>query len=181
MSRSPATVLLAVGGGIAAYKSAVICSRLVQQQYEVRVVMTRSAEQFVGSATFAALSGQPVGTESAPTDRYPTGAHIELAKDLDLMVVAPATANLIGKFANGIADDLASTIYLQRSCPVLLAPAMSASMWSKSAVQRNCKQLEEDGCDFVGPEEGWLSCRATGAGRMSEPDSIVERVFALLR
>lgn len=180
MSQSPATVLLAVGGGIAAYKSAVLCSRLVQLGYEVRVAMTRSAEQFVGPPTFAALSGQAVGTDSSSSSHYPTGAHIELARNLDLMIVAPATANLLGKFAHGIADDLVSTIFLQRECSVLLAPAMSASMWSKAAVQRNLAQLQQDGCESVGPEEGWLSCRATGSGRMSEPESILQRVQATL-
>lgn len=180
MSQSPATVLLAVGGGIASYKSAILCSRLVQLGHEVRVVMTRSAEQFVGSATFAALSGQSVGTDASSANHYPTGAHIELADGLDLMIVAPATANLLGKFTHGIADDLVSTIYLQRECPVLLAPAMSASMWGKASVERNVLQLREDGCDIVGPDEGWLSCRAKGAGRMSEPDVILERALVTL-
>lgn len=180
MSRSPATVLLAVGGGIAAYKSAILCSRLVQLEHDVRVVMTKSAEQFVGAATFAALSGQRVATDTIDHNSYPAGPHIELARGVDLMIVAPATANLIGKFANGIADDLTSTLYLQRVCPVLMAPAMSASMWDKSSVQRNIEQLRADGCEFVGPEEGWLSCRVRGAGRMSEPDSILERAKLIL-
>ncbi len=180
MSATPANILLAVGGGIASYKSAVLCSRLVQLGHDVRVVMTKSAEQFVGSATFSALSGQQVATATFDSDHYPTGAHIELAKGLDLMVVAPATANLLGKLAHGIADDLTSTLYLQRECKVLLAPAMSSSMWAKPSVQRNIAQLQQDGCHFVGPDEGWLSCRAKGKGRMSEPEAILSNAIALI-
>ena len=180
MSQTPATVLLAVGGGIAAYKTAVLCSRLVQLGHEVRVVMTPSAQRFVGPPTFAALSGRPVGIDSFDSEQYPTGAHIELAKALDLMIVAPATANLIGKFANGIADDLISTLYLQCDCQVLLAPAMSELMWSKPSLQRNVQQLRADGCQLIGPEEGWLSCRSRGAGRMSEPEDILEKARDIL-
>ena len=96
------------------------------------------------------------------------------------MIVAPATANLIGKFANGIADDLISTLYLQCDCQMLLAPAMSELMWSKPSVQRNVQQLRADGCQLIGPEEGWLSCRSRGAGRMSEPEDILEKARDIL-
>tara|TARA_R110002049_G_scaffold4601_4_gene31815 strand:- start:37401 stop:37973 length:573 start_codon:yes stop_codon:yes gene_type:complete len=173
---APRRILLAVGGGIAAYKSAIVCSRLVQSGYDVRVAMTDSAKNFIGAATMSALSGKSAVSDSFDTDRFPLGAHIELARDVDLMVVAPATANLLGKFAHGIADDLVSTLYLQVDCPVLLAPAMSDPMWNKPSVRRNVETLRGDGVQFVGPESGWLSCRVRGEGRMSEPDSIVNAI-----
>jgi len=179
MSVSGRAILLAVGGGVAAYKSAFLCSRLAQCGYDVRVAMTRSATQFVGVSTFAALSGKMVGTDVFEPAHHPLGAHIELADGCDLMLVAPATANLLSKFTSGQADDLVSTLYLQAACPVLIAPAMSASMWSKPAVQRNVTQLRDDGCHFVGPNTGWLSCRVSGDGRMSEPNEILDAAETL--
>ena len=180
MSDTRRAIVLAVGGGIAAYKSAFLCSRLVQGGYDVRVALTRSALNFVGVSTFSALSGQRVATQVFDPDQHPLGAHIELAKGCELMIVAPATANLISRFALGQADDLVSTLYLQLASPVLLAPAMSASMWNKPAVQRNVACLRDDGCHFVGPSSGWLSCRDTGDGRMSEPNEILEAAEALV-
>jgi len=166
-------VVLGVGGGIAAYKAATLCSRLAQAGHEVRVVMTAAALQFVGKATFSALSARPVATDSFEPSTWPLGPHIELVDGADLVVVAPATANILAQFAGGLANDLLSTLYLQASCPVLLAPAMSNQMWSKTAVQRNVARLREDGCQLVGPESGWLSCRQKGEGRMSEPETIL--------
>ncbi len=180
MSQQGRAILLAVGGGIAAYKSAIVCSRLVQAGFDVRVAMTKAAIEFVGPPTFAALSGKPVATQVFE-NHLPLGAHIELADDADLMLVAPATANLMAKFAGGVADDLVSTTYLQVRCPVLLAPAMSDVMWAKPSVQRNLDQLREDGCHFVGPESGWLSCRAAGEGRMSDPDQIVAAATEIMK
>jgi phosphopantothenoylcysteine decarboxylase len=180
MSIDRRVILLAIGGGIAAYKSAFLCSRLVQLGHEVRVAMTLSATQFVGVQTFAALSGRAVATDSFTPDHHPLGPHIELAEEIDLMIVAPATANLLAKFAHGTADDLVSTLYLQRQSRVLLAPAMSANMWSNRSVERNVAQLREDGCHLVGPGEGWLSCRVKGVGRMSEPDEIIEAAKSIL-
>ncbi|QDV65761.1 flavoprotein [Crateriforma conspicua] len=179
-SASSRTVLLAVGGGIAAYKVATVCSRLSQAGHQVRVAMTESATQFVGPATFAALSGSAVAGDAIDPHSRPLGPHIELADGIDLMLIAPATANLMAKFAVGIADDLISTTYLQVTAPVLLAPAMSDIMWEKPAVQRNVQRLRDDGCHFVGPETGWLSCRASGTGRMSEPETIVQAAQDLL-
>lgn len=181
MSRPRRAVLLAVGGGIAAYKSAFLCSRLAQDGYDVRVAMTESATRFIGPATLAALSGNPVATGSFEEERYPLGAHIELARDLDLMIIAPATANLVAKLAHGVADDLITTLYLQVDAPVLIAPAMSDPMWRKPAVGRNMAQLREDGCHVTGPESGWLSCRVLGQGRMSEPEAILESAKTLLQ
>lgn len=179
MNSQRRAILLAIGGGIAAYKSAFLCSRLVQGGFDVRIAMTRAATEFIGTPTLAALSGNPVAIDMFDAG-YPLGPHIELADQIDLMIVAPATASLLARFATGRADDLVSTIYLQAQCPVLLAPAMSAPMWSKPAVQRNVAQLREDGCHFVGPASGWLSCRVTGEGRMSEPEEIREAGEALL-
>ena len=179
MSDMRRAIVLAVGGGIAAYKSAFLCSRLVQNGHEVRVALTKASLNFVGASTFSALSGRSVATEVFQSDQHPLGAHIELARGCDLMIVAPATANLMSRFALGLADDLVSTLYLQLRSPVLLAPAMSDSMWNKPAVQRNVACLREDGCHFVGPSAGWLSCRASGQGRMSEPNEILEAAEAL--
>lgn len=178
-SNEPGRVLLVVGGGIAAYKSAVLCSRLVQAGHQVQTVMTRSATEFLGAATLAALSGRPVGLDGFDS-RYPLGSHIELTRDVGLMIVAPATANLIAKFALGIADDLASTLYLQNTAPVLVAPAMSDPMWKKPAVVRNVSQLGDDGCQIIGPDSGWLSCRVKGVGRMVDPEAIFERAAEIL-
>jgi phosphopantothenoylcysteine decarboxylase/phosphopantothenate--cysteine ligase len=180
MSQSGRSVLLAIGGGIAAYKSAFLCSRLVQCGYQVRVAMTESATEFVGVSALAALSGRAVGLDTFERGRFPLGAHIELAEGVDLMLVAPATANLMSKFAQGIADDLVSTLYLQVTAPVLIAPAMSSAMWDKPSVRRNVERLRADGCHFVGPESGWLSCRVSGEGRMSEPDDILKAAEELL-
>ena len=179
MNKKGRAILLAVGGGIAAYKSAMLCSRLAQDGYDVRAAMTESASQFIGPPTLAALSGRSVAA-NVFSDAHPLGTHIEVARDLDLMIVAPATANLMAKFAGGIADDLVSTLYLQVECPVLLAPAMSAAMWNKAAVQRNVDQLRDDGCHLVGPESGWLACRVSGDGRMSEPEQILAAAETVL-
>ena len=180
MSNPGRVILLAVGGGIAAYKSAMLCSRLAQDGHDVRTAMTDSATKFLGPPTLAALSGKPVAINGFNAQKHPLGAHIELSSQLDLMIVAPTTANLLAKFAGGIADDLISTVYLQRMCPVLLAPAMSNAMWEKPAVQRNVEQLTADGCHVVGPESGWLSCREKGPGRMSEPDQILVAAMKVL-
>jgi phosphopantothenoylcysteine decarboxylase len=174
-------IVLGVGGGIAAYKSATVCSRLVQAGFEVRVVMTHAATRFVGPQTFAALSGRSVATDSFEPATWPLGPHIEVADGASLVIVAPTTAGLLGQFAHGLANDLLATLYLQATCPVLLAPAMSSAMWSKPAVQRNVEQLRMDGCHFVGPESGWLSCRQLGDGRMSEPEHIVAAVVQLVK
>lgn len=180
MSQQGRAVLLAIGGGIAAYKSAFLCSRLVQCGYDVRVAMTRAATEFIGTPTLAALSGRPVAVEMFDPAGHPLGPHIELAEGVDLMVVAPATADVLSRFASGRAEDLISALYLQVVCPVLVAPAMSAAMWSKPSVQRNVEQLREDGCQLVGPASGWLSCRVSGEGRMSEPEDILKEAELLL-
>jgi len=165
-------IVVAVGGGNAAYKAAALTSSLVQAGAGVSVVLTRNAQKFVGAATFAALTSRPVAHRSFDPGRFPLGAHIELAQRADLVVVAPATADVLAKAACGLADDLLSTLLLCAECPVMMAPAMNAAMWAKSAVQRNANQLTTDGVEIIAPEEGWLSCRQTGTGRMAEPETI---------
>ena len=151
-------LVVGVSGGIAAFKAAAVVSKMAQAGAEVSVVMTSAAEKFVGSATFAALSGRPVATESFDA-RYPLGAHIELAESADLLCVAPATANTLAKFAMGTADDLLSTLYLCFRGPVWVAPAMNDRMWEHPATHRNVEQLRNDGVHFIDPADGWLSCR----------------------
>lgn len=168
-------VLVGICGGIAAYKSAMLVSQLAQAGQQVRVVTTAAAREFIGEATLAALSGQPVLCESF--DRaFPLGPHIELARWADVLCVAPATANFLAKAAQGLADDLLSTLYLCFEGPVLIAPAMNCEMWQKPAVQRNVSQLRADGVELIDPQEGWLSCRVRGVGRMAEPPVIAAAV-----
>jgi phosphopantothenoylcysteine decarboxylase/phosphopantothenate--cysteine ligase len=177
---SPREVIVGVSGGIAAYKTAGLVSQLVQSGAGVSVVLTSSAREFIGPATFAALTGRPVYEHVFDNQRYPLGAHIELAERADLLCIAPATANLLAKAAHGMADDLLSTLLLSFTGPVLLAPAMNCEMWEKRSVQRNVAQLREDGVHFVDPEEGWLSCRKRGVGRMAAPETILAAIDQLL-
>ncbi len=172
-------IVVGISGGIAAYKVATLISRLVQSGNQVSVALSPSALQFVGPATFSALCNQPPVVDSFDP-RYPLGPHIELVEGADLVVFAPATAHLIGSCAHAMADGLLSTMYLHAECPILFAPAMSAPMWEKPSVQRNVQQLIDDGVEIVGPEEGWLSCRRKGMGRMAEPETILTRCEALL-
>ena len=171
-------ILVGVTGGIAAYKTAALVSQLVQSGSFVTVVMTASAEKFIGAATFAALTGRPVSTAVFDDARHPLGAHIELAQRAELLCVAPATADFLAKCAYGLADDLLSTLYLCFRGPVIVAPAMNVQMWEKPAVQRNVQQLRSDGISIVDPEEGWLSCRQVGAGRMAAAERIMEAIAA---
>ena len=173
-------IIVGVTGGIAAYKTAMLVSRLVQNGTGVTVVMTEAARQFIGEATFAALTGRPVATKIFDEGSYPLGVHIELAEKRDLLVVAPASADFLAKAAGGQADDLLTTLYLAFSAPVLMAPAMNTAMWEKPAVQRNVAQLRADGVQFVDPESGWLSCRQVGSGRMAEPEKILAAIAARL-
>jgi phosphopantothenoylcysteine decarboxylase len=143
--------------------------------------MTHAARKFVGPATFRALTGRPVAMDVFDRGKFPLGAHIELAEKADLLCVAPASANLLAKAANGLADDLLSTLLLSFDGPVLLAPAMNSAMWAKRAVQRNVTTLRGDGCHFVDPQEGWQSCRRTGMGRMAEPVDIQAAIDRLIK
>lgn len=168
-------IVIAVTGGVAAFKSAALTSQLVQNGHSVQAVMTESAQKFLGPATLMALTGRPVATELFdPT--MPLGAHIELARDAKLLCVAPATANFLAGAAHGAADDLLSTLYLCFTGPVIVAPAMNVEMWNQPSVQRNIEQLRSDGVHFVDPQEGWLSCRQKGMGRMADPDTIAKAI-----
>ncbi len=169
-------ILLGVTGGIAAYKSADLCSRLMQEGNAVSVVMTRSAERFIGKTTFEALTGRPVHRRLFAPAEHHLGEHIGLVRRAELLVIAPASANCLAKISHGIADDLLSTIALSFTGPALLAPAMNSDMWEKPSVQRNVQQLKEDGYHVVEPGAGWLSCGQVGPGRMAEPAEIFEKI-----
>ncbi len=169
-------ILLGICGGVAAYKSADLVSQLVKQGDNVSVVMTKSAEEFIGPATFEALTNRPVHRSLFSPQEHFLGEHIGLARRADLLLIAPATANIIGKLAHGIADDLLTTLALAATCPLLVAPAMNVEMWNKPAVQRNISQLEQDGLRIISPGEGWLSCGMTGKGRMAEPAQLLEAI-----
>ncbi|HEY4259893.1 MAG TPA: phosphopantothenoylcysteine decarboxylase [Schlesneria sp.] len=173
-------LLLGVTGGIAAYKTADLCSKLVQAGASVSVVMTEAAEQFIGATTFEALTGRPVHRGLFQPSEHFRGEHIGLAQRGDLMIVAPATANYLAQVANGFAGDLLSTLALTITCPLLLAPAMNCEMWAKPSVQRNVDQLRADGVLFAEPGSGWLSCGQVGAGRMAEPVEILEAIDRIL-
>lgn len=173
----PPRVLLAVCGGIAAYKSCEIVRRLTDAGCQVRVMMTRNAERFVGRLTFATLSSQPVTVDPLETREIGGTEHIDLTLWADLALVAPATANTIGKVANGIADDFVSTTLCSFNKPVIWAPAMNHRMWANPAVLRNVQWLRQQGATIVEPGEGYLACGETGAGRLAEVDTIVQTVL----
>jgi phosphopantothenoylcysteine decarboxylase/phosphopantothenate--cysteine ligase len=179
-------VALGVSGGIAAYKAAELVRRLQQDRLEVQVVMTRSAQQFVTPLTFAALSGRKVITEmfaepgQAPANIDSAIEHIAVAQSIDLLVIAPATANTIARLASGIADDFLSTLYLATKVPVIIAPAMNVNMWEHPATQENLEKLRARGVHVVEPDEGYLACGMTGAGRLAGVESIARKVCELL-
>lgn len=173
-------IILGVTGGVAAYKAADLCSRLVQAGARVSVVMTSSSRRFIGPTTFEALTNRPVHWKRFHPQEHRLGEHIGLARRAELLVVAPATAATLARFACGLADDLLSTLYLAFTGPVLVAPAMNCEMWAKRAVQRNVALLREDQVNFAEPGIGWLSCGMQGAGRMAEPGEILQRIHEIL-
>jgi phosphopantothenoylcysteine decarboxylase/phosphopantothenate--cysteine ligase len=172
-------ILVGVTGGIAAYKTAHLVSRLVQKGAGVSVVMTEHATRFVGPLVFQTLTHRPVYTDLFAEGTYDAD-HIALADRAEAAVVAPATANAIGKLAGGIADDLLSTTLLALRVPVILAPAMNVAMWEHPAVRANVETLRRRGVRFVGPEEGRLACGIEGLGRMAEPETILAEIVAVL-
>ncbi|MGC2662254.1 MAG: bifunctional phosphopantothenoylcysteine decarboxylase/phosphopantothenate--cysteine ligase CoaBC [Bryobacteraceae bacterium] len=174
-------IALGVGGGIAAYKSALLTRALQERGHDVQAVMTRAACQFLQPLTLAALTGHKVITElfsAAGAEETLSSAveHIAVAKDCDALVVAPATADILAKFAHGSADDFLSTLYLAFTGPIVLAPSMNTAMWQHAATQANRETLRSRGCHFVDPDDGWLACGTVGAGRMAEPAHIAENV-----
>lgn len=171
-------IVLGVTGGIAAYKAAELVRLLLKQGAEVQVAMTEGAGHFVTATTFQALSGRPVFTDQWD-DRMPNAmAHIDLSRQADLIVVAPASADFLARVALGLADDLLATMVLARDCPLLVAPAMNRQMWENPATRRNVTQLRADGVGILGPASGEQACGEVGAGRMLEPEEVVDAVLA---
>jgi phosphopantothenoylcysteine decarboxylase/phosphopantothenate--cysteine ligase len=174
------SIILGVSGGIAAYKSVELLRLLIKNGAKVRVIMTQNALEFVGSTTFEALSGQPVCTSLFEKDGDASVRHIEWANEADAVVIVPATANIIGKLANGVADDALSTFMLAVTCPVMLCPSMNTHMFENKAVQRNLERLKADGHFVIDPESGELACGTTGPGRLPEPEDILDRLLYYL-
>ena len=173
MSLKGKRILLGITGGIAAYKAAELARLLVKAGSDVRVVLTEAGTRFVTPVTMQALSGQTVWTDLWDPRVADNMGHIELSRDRDVIVVAPASADFMAKAAQGLADDLLSTLVLARRCPLMLAPAMNVEMWRNPAVQRNAKQLRDDGVLLSGPASGGQACGEMGMGRMSEPAELV--------
>ena len=179
-------IALGVTGGVAAYKAAELVRRLQQEKLDVQVVMTRAAQEFITPLTFAALTGQKVITDlfsaagAAPANVESAIEHIAVAQRIDLLLVAPATADILGKFAHGIAEDFLSTLYLATKAPVVVAPAMNVNMWDHPATQENLAALRARGVHVVDPDEGYLACGMTGAGRLAATETIAKKVCEVL-
>lgn len=174
-------VVVGVTGGIAAYKTCEVVSRLKKLHADVRVIMTKNANEFVSPLTFQSLSHNPVSVDTFANIQTWEIEHIALAQRADVFVIAPATANIIGKLACGIADDMLSTTVMATHAPVLIAPAMNTAMLENAATQQNMRTLSERGMRFIAPGTGMLACGTSGAGRMSEPSQIVDEIVRTLR
>lgn len=174
-------IMLVIGGGIAAYKMLELIRRLRERSYVVRAVLTSAARHFVTPLSVASLTGTKVYDDLFAVTDEATMGHIELSRDADLLVVAPATADLLAKMAHGHADDLASTLLLATDKQILVAPAMNVRMWLAKATQRNVATLRQDGVLFVGPEDGEMACGEHGPGRMAEPAAILEAIDSALQ
>jgi phosphopantothenoylcysteine decarboxylase / phosphopantothenate---cysteine ligase len=174
-------VALGVTGGISAYKAVEVMRGLQKRGVDVQVLMTRNATRMVTPLTFQAISGFPVITDMWAETDDPEIKHIQIAQSVDLLIVAPATANVLAKFANGIADDFLSTVYISTTAPVLVAPAMNVEMWAHPATQENVRRLRERDVHFVDPDEGFLACKSVGPGRLAEPEAIVNRAWEILQ
>jgi phosphopantothenoylcysteine decarboxylase/phosphopantothenate--cysteine ligase len=173
-------VIVAICGGIAAYKVADVVSKLVQAGAGITVVMTDEAQKFVTPLTFEALSGRRVRTSTFDLVDTSDPQHIGLTEKADLLLVAPATNNIIAKIAHGLCDDLVSLMISAAACPVVFAPAMNNRMWDHPVAQENVAKLKGIGYRFIGPDSGWLACRNVGAGRLSEPKAIIDEVMKML-
>lgn len=169
-------VVVGVTGGIAAYKTCTIVSRLVQKGAEVDVIMTKNATEFVSPLTFESLSGRPVVTDMFRRDKPWEIEHVSLAQKAELIVIAPATANMIGKIAGGICDDMLSTTVMATRAPLMLAPAMNTGMYENPIFMSNLKKLEAAGAIIVDSGTGHLACGDEGKGRMAEPEEIISRI-----
>src|SRR5919109_1597908 len=177
----PPTVVLGVSGGIACYKAVELVRLLVKDGFVVQVIMTRGAIEFVTPLTFQTLSGRPVASETFNLTQESEIGHIRLADNADLFVIAPATANVIGKIAAGIADDLLTTVLMATQAPVLIAPAMNVHMYQNAILQENIRKLRRVGYHFMEPAAGYLACGYEGKGRLPEPENIVEEIWRLLK
>ncbi|MCB9487519.1 MAG: bifunctional phosphopantothenoylcysteine decarboxylase/phosphopantothenate--cysteine ligase CoaBC [Deltaproteobacteria bacterium] len=174
------TIVLGITGGIACYKAAEVARLFVKAGADVHVVMTASAREFVTPLTFQTLTTNPVGTDLFSLTEESEIGHTQLPQRADLIVIAPATANFIGKAANGICDDLLTTMICAADAPILVCPAMNDRMWANAAVQRNVATLRGDGYDFIDPEEGELACKSVGPGRLADPTLIADRAVGIV-
>ncbi len=175
------TIILGITGSIAAYKAAGIASQLVKKGHHVFCVMTQSATEFITPLTLQVISQNSVLVTLQDEKQAWKPGHIDLADRADLLLVAPASANTIGNFANGLAPDPLSSIYLATKAPVLIAPAMNGKMWLHKATQRNITRLEQDGCHIIGPEkDGMLACGYSGPGRLSEETEVIQKAESIL-
>jgi phosphopantothenoylcysteine decarboxylase/phosphopantothenate--cysteine ligase len=181
METSLKRIILGVTGGVAAYKAAELARLLVKRGVDVQVVMTAAASHFIGAATFQAITGKPVYSDLWDARVSNGMAHIDLSRDADLILVAPASADFLAKLVQGRADDLLSTLCLARDCPLLIAPAMNRQMWENPATRRNSEQLANDDITLLGPDSGEQACGETGYGRMLEPETIIEALDAFLQ
>ena len=181
MGEKVGTIVLGVSGGIACYKAVELVRLLVRDGYAVQVVMTREATEFVTALTFQTISSRPVATETFNLTQESEIGHINLAEQADLFVIAPATANIIGKIAAGIADDLLTTVVMATRAPVLLAPSMNVHMYENPILQENIRKLRRLGFHFMEPAEGYLACGYEGKGRLPEPEEIVEEIRRLFK
>jgi phosphopantothenoylcysteine decarboxylase/phosphopantothenate--cysteine ligase len=179
-------IALGVTGGVAAYKAAELVRRLQQEKLDVQVIMTRAAQEFIAPLTFAAITGQKVITDmfrdagAGPANVESAIEHIAVAQRIDLLLVAPATADILGKLAHGIADDFLTTLYLATKAPVIVAPAMNVNMWEHAATRENVAALRARGVHVVDPDEGYLACGMTGAGRLAATETIAKKVCEVL-
>lgn len=176
-------IILGITGSIAAYKAADLASQLVKQGHDVHAVMTRAATEFIGPLTLQTLTRNRVIVSLEDEKQSWKPGHIELADQADCCLIAPATANVLGEFANGLAPDSLTSIYLAlpRKTPVIIAPAMNGKMWLHPATQRNVALLKEDGCQFIDPAQGSLACGYEGIGRLAPLEEILEQVAKIAR
>lgn len=180
MAKKP-NVVVGVSGSIAAYKAADVVSKLVQADMTVTVVMTPHAAKFVAPLTFQTLSRRRVLVDQYDPETVLDPTHVSVTDDADLVLIAPATANVIGKIAHGIADDMLTSLMLAVRCPVLIAPAMNDRMFGNPMVQANIERLKAEGYAFIDPEAGYLACGSVAVGRLADPEKIVARVKAMLK
>jgi phosphopantothenoylcysteine decarboxylase/phosphopantothenate--cysteine ligase len=169
-------ILIIITGSIAAYKVLDLISLLKKASFDVTCVMTKAAKEFVTELSVSAMSGKAVYNDVFSLKDEAEMGHIRLSRDADLILVAPATADIIGKMANGLADDLASTILMATDKPVMIAPAMNVKMWENKALQRNIKRLKEDSVNIIGPVSGDLACGEKGEGRFVQPEDILAHI-----